>query len=499
MGLLDGLISLIPEVSKPMEKKLSFKKKLYWTLAILIGFFILGTLPLYGLGEDRLAQFETLSIIIGASFGSLMTLGIGPIVTASIVLSLLQGSGIINFDTSTEVGKKRYHGISRLLGLGFVLFEAIVYVKLGALAPATVIDGIAMNFGAQKVIESLLILQLIIGGFVVLLMDDVINKWGFGSGISLFIVAGVAQQLVMRIFNPFNDTGSWALGLDIVNWQATGFFWSSISTAMSANWQGFFLAFLPILSTVLVFSICVFVQSMKIEIPLQIARYGGFSYRHPLNFLYTSNIPVIFIAALLANVQLLSTVMNNWVNSGSEFISQNIIGQSIGWFTNNVIGQIGAGSSIAGTGISGWATAPNVLNSVITQKTLLLGTDFYLWILGYTILLVIGSMIFAMFWVQTSGADAHSLSRSLFKSGLQIPGTRSDPRILERHLSRYIMPLTIMGGIAVGLLAAFADLMGAATSGTGILLAVMIIYKMYEDIAKEHMGDFNPAFKKMIA
>ena len=88
-------------------------------------------------------------------------------------------------------------------------------------------------------------IQLIIGGFVVLLMDDVINKWGFGSGISLFIVAGVAQQLVMRIFNPFNDTGSWALGLDIVNWQATGFFWSSISTAMSANWQGFFLAFLP--------------------------------------------------------------------------------------------------------------------------------------------------------------------------------------------------------------------------------------------------------------
>ena len=55
-----------------------------------------------------------------------------------------------------------------------------------------------------------------------------------------------------------------------------------------------------------------------------------------------------------------------------------------------------------------------------------------------------------------------------------------------------------MGAIAVGFLAASADLMGALTNGTGILLTVMIIYRLYEDIAKQHMMDMHPALRKMM-
>ncbi|MDP3918426.1 MAG: preprotein translocase subunit SecY, partial [Nanoarchaeota archaeon] len=63
---------------------------------------------------------------------------------------------------------------------------------------------------------------------------------------------------------------------------------------------------------------------------------------------------------------------------------------------------------------------------------------------------------------------------------------------------RYIFPLTIMGGATVGFLAAGADLMGALANGTGILLAVMIIYRLYEDIAKQHMMDMNPGLRKLM-
>jgi len=83
-------------------------------------------------------------------------------------------------------------------------------------------------------------------------------------------------------------------------------------------------------------------------------------------------------------------------------------------------------------------------------------------------------------------------------SGLQIPGFRRDQRVLEKVLNRYIMPLTIMGGLAVGLLAATADLSGALSRGTGILLTVMIIYRLYEEIAQQHMMDMNPAMRKMM-
>ena len=112
--------------------------------------------------------------------------------------------------------------------------------------------------------------------------------------------------------------------------------------------------------------------------------------------------------------------------------------------------------------------------------------------------MIIGSIIFSFFWVQTSGMDARSQAKQIMSSGLQIPGFRRDERILQHVLKRYITPLTIMGGSTVGLLAASADLLGALSRGTGILLAVMIIYKLYEAIAKEHMMDMHPSLRKMM-
>ena len=113
--------------------------------------------------------------------------------------------------------------------------------------------------------------------------------------------------------------------------------------------------------------------------------------------------------------------------------------------------------------------------------------------------MIIGSVIFSIFWVQTAGMDAKSLAKQMLSSGLQIPGFRKDERILETILNRYIWPLTIMGAITVGFLAALADLTGALSRGTGILLTVMIMYKLYEDIAKQHAMDMNPVMRKFIS
>jgi preprotein translocase subunit SecY len=112
--------------------------------------------------------------------------------------------------------------------------------------------------------------------------------------------------------------------------------------------------------------------------------------------------------------------------------------------------------------------------------------------------MIVGSIIFSIFWVQTSGMDAATQSKQILASGLQIPGFRRDERVLERILKRYITPLTIMGAIAVGFLAAMADVMGALSRGTGILLTVMIIYNLYEHIAQQHMMDIHPSLRKVI-
>src|SRR3989338_8392375 len=198
----------------------------------------------------------------------------------------------------------------------------------------------------------------------------------------------------------------------------------------------------------------------------------GHGIRWPLSFIYTSNIPVILVAALIANFQLWGGLLQN---IGFPFL--------------------GTFSASTGQPISGfvyWLQGPSIVTSIIQQHSLLIGFTPYLQALVYVLFFIVGSVMFSIFWVQTAGMDAKSQAKQMISSGLQIPGFRKDERVLERLLNRYIWPLTIMGGITVGFLAALADLTGALSRGTGILLAVMIVYKLYEDIAKQHMMDMNP-------
>lgn len=461
MGLLENVVQYFPEVKGPIHRRLPFKEKLKWTMIILVLFYVLGLVPLYGLGENALQQFEFLSIILGASFGSIISLGIGPIVTASIVLQLLSGTGILNLDLTTPEGKKKFQGLQKLASIFFIVLEGAIYVLMGGLAPSQALIGTPLYAQAQFI----LIIQLILGGILIMFMDEVVSKWGFGSGISLFIAAGVSQQIFIRALNflPSPTNPDIAAGAIPALFQSFGV--GDVTTAM--------LMLAAVISTIVVFAICVYGQAMKVEIPLSFGRVRGYGMRWPLNFFYTSNIPVILVAALMANIQLFARLFENW--------GYPILGKFVG---NSPV-----------SGIVFWTSPPNVVESLIQGS-------FTLTQVGqasvYTILFMLGSVVFSIFWMQTAGMDAKSQAKQILSSGLQIPGFRRDERVLEKILSRYIWPLTVTGGAAVGLLAALADLTGALSNGTGILLAVMIVYKLYEEIAKQHMMDMHPAMRKFM-
>ncbi len=462
---LKNLLMNLPEVKGPTQRRLPFNEKLKWTLIMLIAFYILSTIPLWGLGQNALSQFEYLSIILGAKFGSLMSLGIGPIVTASIVLQLLKGSGILKMDTSTHEGRVFFQGLQKVLAIFFILFEGLIYVFMGGLSPSS-----ALSPAAFRIMQFILVGQLFLGGLLVLYMDEVINKWGFGSGISLFIAAGVSAEIFVRAFSPLTTAGTWAFGS---SQPPVGKVWVLILSLVGRNPVGAGLAFAAILATVIVFVFAVYGQAMKIEIPLSFGRVRGHGIRWPLNFIYTSNIPVILVAALMANIQLWARLLENWGHP--------------------ILGTF-AGQSPA-SGIVAWIYSPNLIENIITGS--------FAWMdlahaASYALFMIGGSIVFSIFWVQTSGMDAKSQANQILSSGLQIPGFRRDPRVLESILKRYIFPLTIMGGSLVGFLAASADLLGALSRGTGILLAVMIIYKLYEEIAQQHMYDMYPGLRKMM-
>ncbi len=450
MGLRD-LLHNLPEVRAPTEKKVSFNVKLKWTLVILIGFFILANIPLFGITEGSLSRFEYLAILLGTSFGSIISLGIGPIVMSSIILQLLSGAQIINIDQSTTEGKKFFQGMQKLLAFAFVLFEAMVYVLMKGIA-------------AEPGFTGLVIFQLCVGGFLIIFMDEVIQKWGFGSGVSLFIAAGIGWRLFATLFQFVGQQGSF---------EASGKVLAIVASIIVGDGTGVMRALFPILTTAALFLIVVFAQSLKVEIPLAFDRVRGHSMKWPLNFFYAGVIPVILVSALVANLQLFASLLQNWLG-GATFL---------GGFSES--GQ-------AVSGLAFWIGSTPILETLVTGS--------FRWIyalqaVGHVVFYVLFSVLFAFFWVSTSGMDARSQAKKIVSSGMSMPGFRKDERVLEVILKRYVGPLTIMGGVAIGLLASIADLVGALVGGTAILLAIMIMYQLYQNIAQQHAVDMNPMLK----
>ena len=456
-----GIMSFFPEVKHPVEKKLSFNIKLKWTLIVLVAFFVLANIPLFGLAANALSRFEYLAVILGTDFGSIISLGIGPIVMASIILQLLAGAGIVHIDTSTPEGKRKYQGMQKIGVLFFIIFEACIYVLMGGLQ-------------AQAGLAGLVIFQLMLGGFAIMLMDEVSSKWGFGSGVSLFILAGVAWRLFTGLFQFITPAGENCL-LDFSNTQCGGKILIIIQSVINGAPKELLSASAAILITIGIFLLVIWAQSLKVEIPLSYDRLRGYQVKWPLQFFYASNLPVILVSALIANIQLFGGLLQNWLGHATF----------LGNFQNGY----------STSGVAFWLSNSNIVESIIRESftgRMLLQTFTY--VIFYMCL----SAIFAVFWVKTSGMDAKDQAKKIVASGLQIPGFRKDERVLEAIFARYVMPLTIMGGLSIGLLASVSDSLGALTSGTAILLAIMTAYQFYQNIAQQHAVDMHPAMRGLI-
>jgi preprotein translocase subunit SecY len=454
----------LPEVKGPIEKKLDFNTKLKWTLIILAGFFVLANIPLYGLASNAMTRFQYLAVILGTDFGSIISLGIGPIVMASIILQLLVGSKILDIDTKTDEGKKYFQGLQKLLVFFFIIFEASVYVLMNGLQAVPGLTG-------------LVIFQLFLGGLAIVFMDEVVHKYGFGSGVSMFIVAGVGWRLFTGLFQFVGQSGGNCLvGFSGSNMIACpGKVLSLLQAVVNGDPTGALLSAVVIIVTAIVFLVVVYAQSLKIEVPLSYDRLRGYGIKWPLAFFYTSVIPVILVSALTANLQLFAGLLENWAGHAT-------------W-----LGGFSQGIPISG--LAFWLHSTQLTSLIITGS---LQSIYLLQALTHIIFYMALSAVFAFFWVKTSGMDSSSQARNIISSGLQIPGFRKDPRVLESVLDRYILPLTIMGGAAIGLLASAADLLGALTSGTAILLGVMIIYQFYNTITQQHSVDMSPSLKKFM-
>lgn len=459
---IEKIAKFLPSVEKPTYKQ-SFNTRIMWTGVALLLYFVLSYISIYGIGETPELEFlRTVQLLMGAKFGSLMTLGIGPVVTAGIFLQLLTGSKIINWDMSKPENKQKFQTWNKFLAILFCFLTAIAYVVAGAVPVA---GGIP--------ILVFVILQLAMGGIIVILLDEVVSKWGFGSGISLFIAAGVGSQIVIQSLSPFAPIQS-----SIYNpGPFVGAIWNFISNILSGLTQNAMLNILMLFFTGVIFLVTVFAQSIAVNIPLSFSALRGFGRTWSLKLFYTSNIPVILAAALIANMQLMGRIGLD-PNTNCSFLA---------CFDDQ--GQIVSG-------ITYYLTSPRNLLGDIVLGTVT--TSEILRALTYLSFLSVACMLFSVFWINTSGMDPASVAEQIEGIGMQIPGYRRDKRTIEGVLKRYIPALALLGGLFVGLLAAFADFAGAIGSGTGILLTVMIIYNYYEELKQQRLDEAHPAIRKVL-
>ena len=442
--ILQPIFSLLPQVRSPTYR-VPFKEKLKWTGVILILYFILSQVTLFGLSATAVDQFASLRAVLAGSFGSIITLGIGPIVSASIILQLLVGGKIVNLDLSKPEDKAYFQGTQKLLAIIFTLFEAAVLVLTGAL-PASSPD-----------LVWILILQITVGGILIIFLDEVVSKWGFGSGVGLFIVAGVSSAIIGGALNPLANP----LTPGVPAGAIPGFIYS-----LTIGQPAFYLL-LPVIATIVVFLVVVYAESMRVEIPLSYGGVKGARGKYPLKFIYASNMPVILTSALLLNVQLFAAMF-----------------QKLGF---PILGTVTNGQAV--NGIAYILSPPNSLSLLLTDP---------LRVLIYAVVFIAACILFAVLWVELSGIGPKQVSKQLHGMGMQIPGHRSSRAHFEKILKRYIPAITVLGGAFVGLLAFGADLTGALGGGTGVLLTVGIVYKLYEEIAQEQLMDMHPMLRKFL-
>lgn len=451
------------EVKKP-DRNVSFKEKSIWTIVCMVVYFIMISVPLYGIEETTgtADPFFAMRAILASQRGTLGELGIGPIVTAGLIMQLLVGSQIIKVDFSNPEERALYTGAQKVLSVLMILFEAGAYLFGGAYG-----DNITLLSG------TLIFLQLLVAGLIIMLMDELIQKgYGLGSGISLFIAAGVSFNILNGLFGFTEGIGANPAGR--YYGAVIAFFYGLTHNEKFLNviYRPLNPDIIAFLATIIVFGMVIYVESMRIEIPISHAKYK-IPARYPIKFLYTSNIPVILSSALFANVYFIS-----------QILAKKIPGNPIVDLVGKWDFQAEQPSPIGGLAL--YTTAPRGIAQVV---------DNPLRAVIYLVILIAACMIFSAIWLETAGMGPRDVAKQLLDADMQIPGFRRNPKVLEKYLERYIPIAALLGGLFVAVLAGFADFLGALGTGTGILLTTGIIKQYSEIIAKERLAEISPAVR----
>ena len=447
----------LPQIPKP-KKKLTLQTRLLWSGAALLIYMIMGQTPLFGATTPEFDFLAFARVIFASQQGTLVELGIGPIVTAGLLMQLLKGSEILKFDFKKPEERGIFQTATKIVTYIVIVAESAVY-GIAVYGPGIL----------EPTVLYILIGQLMIASIIIMLLDELIQKgWGLGSGISLFIMAGVTQQILWSLFSPLpaGDGGTIGIipfiGQSIMNSDLSNIFFRSNQLP----------SIFGLLLTAGVLLILVYTQGMKIEIPIVSTKYRGFSAVYPIKLMYVSNIPVILASALTANAVFMGQMLWANFNPQNNNLFMNILGQ---FDPTNPSTPIG--------GLIYYITPPRGLELAALDPLRAVGYVFFM--IGIVV-------VFGKLWVELGGLSPKSAAKNLLDADVQIPGFRRSNQPIEVLLNKYIPSVTLIGSMILGALAGISDVLGVFGTGIGILLMVDILINYYNQLVREQVEIVMP-------
>lgn len=459
-----NFLTFLPTVSRP-QRKIPLSRRLFWTVVVATVYILMTITPLYGVAhaqqqKDVHQAQQLLSIIFGTAYGTLAHLGIGPIVIAGILLEVFAFSGLLNLDLNKREDRLKFTLLLKWTALGIAALEAVAYVLAGQFGEVTPLGGV------------LIVVQLLIATVIILLLDDLMSKgWGIGSAISLIIFLGVSRQIFLSLFSwdvvpdvdgQFHITGLLpALGAALYDLFARGDATALIGlidrpVVLQAEQPPTYLPdFVGLLSTLVLAYVILYLEMMKVNIPVTAGQYRGIKFTIPLRFVYVSVLPIIFTTYSLL-----------------------LVGQLLLAFSGN-------NPVIAG-----------ILQVIFLPPRYFL--DIPVLILHY-VLYVALAIAFAWIWVQLAGLSAEDQAKKFAQSQLHVPGFRQSEKILAKILERPINALTIISGFIAGSFAALGNILGVWGGGVGLILLIEIGLQYYALVMREQMMEMYPGLKQLLS
>ena len=480
-----NLGTVLPEIPKP-EKKPSLNERFIWTGLALVAYLVMATTPLYsfsGLGSQP-DQLAFLRVVFASTQGTLMELGIGPIVTSGLILQLLVGSDIIKLNMSEPGDRAIFGSATKALTLIVIVGESIAYIFGGALNHVTSVSGVTTSTPLTETQATVVFAQLFIASLLVLLLDETIQKgWGIGSGVSLFILAGVCQTVAWYTFSPFPFTATTGQPPEIFGFipaVISASFSNSLPTILVRDFK--YPSLLTFILTLVMILVLVYIEGIRVELPITSIKYRGFQGVYPIKLLYVSNIPVILVSALGANVTFFVKILRNFQCAAGTCPPGS-------WINYVAVFNVNSTSQYPTGGLAYYITPPQGINQTVSDP---------IHSIIYLLYLVGMAVVFARLWVEIGGLNPKAVAKNLMDADVQVPGFRRTGLSIEQMLNRYIPTLTIIGGILIGLIAGVSDLFGVFGSGIGILLMVDIILQYYQMLLKEQVEEISPALAGLI-